>query len=309
MKKTAIILVITVFTAGICAGKANNKNNHNMTFEKNLKIVNVDYGTCYTIGNYQLCPEKKLIKVLRMFGTATKDAVDFFPDTTLQYERETMIIFAGRAFFDKSDLNIDWQTVQLLSYQDHYSEFTDGKTLYYRIRYGSAHKSGREYDKNTYKPGVEEKPAKINHLEFRELTGYFHIKGNTFCYDSLSFGDEVADDEDFNWKEIWRNFEFKPILEPFDVPNLRTIVSKSGFETDYITDGKQVLYSGGSVSYTKKNGKEYVQVKECIVEGVDFATLRILGKDMLADKNAIYYRTEIIPFDKLNGFRFIIREL
>ena len=30
---------------------------------------------------------------------------------------------------------------------------------------------------------------------------------------------------------------------------------------------------------------------------------------MLADKNAICYRTEVIPFDKLDGFRFVIREL
>ena len=280
-------------------------------FNQQLAIVNADYGTCYTIGDYQLCPEKKLIKVMRMFGTAVKDAMGFFPDTTLKYHEETMIIFAGNAFFDKSNLKIDWQTVQLLSYSDHYSEFTDGKTLYY-IRYGSAHTNGVKYDKNTYKRDVEKQPAKINHPKFRELTENFHIKGNLFVYGSLMYGDEVVGDPDFNWKEIWKNFEFKPILEPFDVPNLRTIVSASGFETDYITDGKQVLFGGpkGGYTTTKKNGKEYVTIKERIIDGgVDFATLRVLGKNMLVDKNALYYRENVIPFDKLDGFKFIFKEM
>jgi hypothetical protein len=225
-----------------------------------------------------------------------------------------MIIFAGWAFFDESDLNIDWQTVELLSYQDHYSEFTDGKLLFH-LSYGSAHTYREKYDKNSYKPRKVEKSVKINHPEFRELTDSFHIKGKTFCYGSMDYGDEVEEDENFNFKELWKNFKFIPILEPFDVANLRTIVSKSGFETYYITDGKQVIYGGsgggkqGSVSYLKQNGKEYVSVKELMIEGVDFATLRVLGEDMLADKNALYYGTEVIPFDKLNGFKFIIREM
>jgi|GEM_PF-1940725 len=280
-------------------------------FNQQLEIVNADYGTCYTIGDYQLCPEKKLIKVMRMFGTAVIDAMGFFPDTTLNYHEETMVIFAGNAFFDKSDLKIDWQTVQLLSCSDHFSEFTDGKTLYY-IRRGSAYTYGKKYDKNTYKPDVEKKPAKINHPDFRELTDNFHVKGKTFLFGDLSYGDEIEDDPDFNTKEIWKNFAFTPILEPFDVPNLRTIVSANGFETDYITDGKTVLFGGGKTSYeiTKRFLKEYVVAKRWMIEGgVDFATLRVLGKDMLADKNALYYRENIIPFDKLEGFKFILREL
>jgi hypothetical protein len=280
-------------------------------FKQQLAIVNADYGTCYTIGKYQLCPEKKLIRVLRRFGTAVIDAAGFFPDTTLKYHDETMVIFAGNAFFDKSNLKIDWQTVQLLSYADHYSEFTDGKTLYY-ISYGSAHTNRVKYDKNTYKPNVEKKRTKINHPKFRELTEGFHVKGNTFVFGDMMYGDEVEGDDNFNWKEIWRNFAFTPILEPFDVPNLRTIVSASGFETDYITDGKQVLFGGGKTGYetTKKFLKEYVVAKRWIIEGgVDFATLRVLGKDMLADKNALYYRENVIPFDKLDGFKFIFREM
>ena len=43
--------------------------------------------------------------------------------------------------------------------------------------------------------------------------------------------------------------------------------------------------------------------------GVDFATLRVLGKDMLADKNALYYCESVIPYDKLDGFKFILREM
>ena len=199
-----------------------------------------------------------------------------------------MIIFAGQAFFDKSDLNIDWQTAQLLSYSGHYSEFTDGKLLYYIRRNGGVHTNGGKYDKNTYTPRVENKHEKQKHKEIKELGEKFYVKGNKFYYD------------------------YTPILEAFDVPNLRTIVSKSGFETDYITDGRQVLYGGGKtgVSLAQKNGKEYVLAKEWIIEGgVDFDSLRVLGKDMLADKNGLYCRTEVIPFVKLNGFKFIIREL
>jgi hypothetical protein len=46
-----------------------------------------------------------------------------------------------------------------------------------------------------------------------------------------------------------------------------------------------------------------------MVEGIDFATLRVLAEDMLVDKNALYYRENVIPFDKLDGFKFIFREL
>ena len=48
----------------------------------------------------------------------------------------------------------------------------------------------------------------------------------------------------------------------------------------------------------------------CIACGeVDFATLRVLGKNMLVDKNAIYYCENVIPFNKLDGFKFIFKEV
>ena len=315
--KTVKSTFILLFTAAMvpCSGQSN--QNINSMEEKELSyidqqlaIVHADYGTCYTIGEYQLCPERKLIKVRRMFGDAVSDYVGFFPDSTLKYDEETMIIFAGKAFFDKSGLNIDWQTVELLSYREHYSEFTDGENLYY-LSYGSAQAKGEKYDKNSYKPYVEKKSAKINHPDFRELTDGFHVKGKTFCYGSLMYGDEVAEDENFNWEDIWKNFAFTPIFEPFDVPNLRVIVSATGFETDYITDGKQVLFGGsmGGYSSVTKNGKEYVTVKELMIESVDFVTLRVLGTDMFVDKNALYYRKNVIPLDQLDGFKFIFREM
>ena len=267
-------------------------------YYKMVQLAKADYGTRFTIGRHQLCPEQKLILTEQMFGTAVIDAIGFFPDTTLQYDRETMIIFAGCAFFDKSDYNIDWQTVELLSYRDHYSEFTDGKTLY-NISYGKVHTYGVKYEKNTYKPNMEEKPAKRHSGSVKELTEGFYVKRNKFY-----FGD-------FSRNGNKESGDLTPILEPFDVPNLRTIVSKSGFETDYITDGKQVLYGGGKTGVTlyKRFIREYAVAKRWMIEGVDFATLRVLGKNIMADKNALYYGTEVIPFDKLEGFKFIIREL
>ena len=269
-------------------------------YRKMVRLANADYGKCYTIGSYQLCPERKIIRKKQMFGTAVIDAIGFFPDAALQYDRETMIIFAGCAFFDKSDFNIDWQTVQLLSYSDHYFEFTDGKTLY-KFNHGSIYTYGEKYDKKTYKPKAKEKSKKRNSGGVTELTDSFYVKGKKFYY-----GHYLQNDD-----EEEGGYSSTPILETFDVPNLHNIVSKSGVQTCYITDGKQVLYGGwgNSVSYPTIKGKEYVMVKECLLEGVDFATLRVLSEEMLADKNAIYCHAEVIPFNKLEGFKFIIREL
>ena len=305
-------ILIAAAAVCICSGQTNKQsaNNNNMIeekgktemddFDRMLRIANADYGKCYTIGGHQLCPERKIIRTVQMFGTAEIDAVGFFPDKALQYSRETMIIFAGWAFFDKSNLNIDWQTVQLLSYSGHHSEFTDGKMLYY-LSSGSAHTNSEKYDKNTYKPSVEKKRTKRNIGGVKELTESFYVNGNKFYY-----GQYLQNDD-----EEEGGYTSTPILEKFDVPNLRNIISKSGFETEYITDGKQVFFGGwrNRVSHPTINGKEYVTVKESIIEGIDFTTLQVLGEEMLADKNAIYCRTEIIPFDKLKGFRFIIREL
>lgn len=254
-------------------------------FEKMDSIANADYGRCYTIGKYMLCPERKLVRVRGMYGTPTIDASGFFPEPSLKYGGDTMIVFAGIAFFDRSGLDIDWRTVELLSYMKHYSEFTDGRSLY-SIRYGEISGKGG-YDKDTYTPHVEEKPAKRNSGGVRELTEAFYVRKDVFC------------------------FGYTPILEQFDVPELRTIVSESGFETDYITDGKQVVFGGGKTgsTITERDGKEYVVAAQWMVEGIDFASLRVLGKDMLADKNALYYGADVIPFAELGGFKFILREM
>lgn len=46
-----------------------------------------------------------------------------------------------------------------------------------------------------------------------------------------------------------------------------------------------------------------------MIERDDFETFRVLGKNMLADKNALYSRTEVIPFSELKGFKFIMKEM
>ncbi|MDL2311751.1 hypothetical protein LJC68_02595 [Bacteroidales bacterium OttesenSCG-928-B11] len=92
---------------------------------------------------------------------------------------------------------------------------------------------------------------------------------------------------------------------------MRTITSKNGFETNYITDGKQVIFGGGKTgcSVIKKNGKEYVLAKNWMIDGIDLPSLRILGRDLLIDKNALYYGENVIPLNKLNGLKLIIKEL
>lgn len=272
------LLLVALFAATLGCMKT-----RKMDVKENVNVSGVYDGACYTIGNYMLCPEKKVISVGRMFGTATRDAFGYFPDSTLQYDKETMIIFGGVAFIDKSNLNLDWEKVQLLSFKDNYIQFTDRKSLY-QINGSITHKIG-EYDKDAYTPYVEQTPQK--RTDRKELGDGFNIRKDMFYYNET------------------------PVLDSFDIPNLRIIASKNGYETNFATDGKQVIFCGPTGGYrtTRENGKEYVMVKHLIIEGVDLDSLRVLGKNLLADKNALYYCTNIIPFDKLNGFKFIIREL
>lgn len=275
-KRIITLLLLVLFSRILCNGQE-------MDFEKNIEIISADYGTCFTIGNYMICPDQQVIRVGQKFGTASEDCFGYFPDSTLQYKQVTMVVFADEVFFDNPDMKIDWQNVKLLSHRKYYSEFTDGKTLYY-LDNGRVSTRGERYDINTYKPNI------VNRLKYRkdsELTEGFFVKDNTFY------------------------FLDKPILELFDIPNLRTIVSESGFESNYITDGKQVIFGGGKggSSSTQKNGKRYIVAERWIVNRVDIPSLRVLGRNLLADKNALYYCDNIIPFDKLNGFKLLIREM
>ena len=278
-------------------------------YDKCLEILHKDYGQCYTIGNFMLCPEKKLIRVGKMFGTALKDAFGYFPEPSLKYDEETIVIFAGQIFLLSSNPKIDWSTVRMLSYDDHYSEFTDGKDLFY-IKHGDVGKLGK-FDEKAYKPNGEEMPKDVlypdewgstDEEEYVEELAKDHNERKPFGRDRyVSF---------YVSKGKFR-YDGHPILEKFDVPNLRTIVSKSGFVTEFITDGKQLLFGGFTGGYTsaKKFGIEHVVVKERLFEDADISSLRVLGRDILADKNALYYRKNKIPFDKLNGFKFILREM
>jgi hypothetical protein len=286
------------------------ENGNMLNYDRCIEILTEDYGTCYTIGNFQLCPEKRLIRVGRKFGNETEDAFGYFPEPSLKYDEETLVIFAGNVFFLSSCRNIDWRTVRLLSYHRERSEFTDGKRLY-RIRYGSLEEKGA-YDAAAYRPPKDDESGKRIFPEdwgftdegesFVDEDAYdgperralgrqhyveYYVKGDTFCYNGL------------------------PILGQFDIRGLRTIVSKDGFETDYITDGKKVFFGGPRGGYTsaEKDGTEYVLVEELMIDGVDLNSLRVLGEDILADKNALYCRTNAIPFDKLDGFRFILRDM
>jgi len=301
MKKLYFLVIIslTIFSK-------NSMNAQVLSFEESLKITQADYGTCYQIGEFMLCPEKKLIRVGKMFGTATKDCFGYFPEPKLKYDAETMIIFAGNIFFDKSDLNIDWKKVELLSYESHYSEFTDGKTLYY-IQYGDVHKKDK-YNKNTY---IRDKKEKPEQKYFDENYGDEIEEYGIPVIDTR--GRKALGADNYVSFYVYQNtfyYEHYPVLESFDVANLRTIVSKNGFETDFATDGKQMIFCGSTGSYTstEKNGEKYAIVEKLIIEGVDLPSLRVLGRDILADKNAIYYRNNVIPFDKLNGFKFTLIE-
>jgi hypothetical protein len=201
------------------------------------------------------------------------------------------------------------------------ANFTDGKNLY-RLNYGDVYKEDKKYDKNTYKPPTVEK-EEIEYFdeffgdEISELTEKEYADLMKQIAINKQNRKPLGAEKYVSYYVFKNTFYYKhdPILEPFDVPNLRTVVSKSGFETDFVTDGKQVIFTGSvrgvynSVSHPTINGKKYISVKELVIEGVDFASLRILGKNMMVDKNAIYNGTEVIPFDKLNGFKFIIRDI
>lgn len=254
-----------------------------MSYDVNSVAEQVDSTSHYTIGNYMLYPGKKLICVGRMFGTKTKDCFGYFPDSTLVYDKETMVIFGGSVFFNDHDLDIDWKSVQLLWHRENYVEFTDGDFLYY-LDGGNVHKNGK-YNKDTYRLRIAKEPPKKSTKRI-ELVESFYVENGKFY------------------------LSYFPVLENFEVPNLHTIVSKSGYKTNFVSDGKQVVFCGGTgIRIKTKDNKEYATIKDIILEGVDIPSLQVLGKDLLADKNAIYFRNNIIPFEKLNGFKLIIREL
>lgn len=313
-------LIILILTINSCRGQSNNQTANTIKmeeekpqeqqlqtieelpfhdFRKMLELAKADHGKRYRIGKHELCPEKRLILRSVMFGTATKDAVDYFPDYSLKYGIDTMIIFAGWAFFDKSDLNIDWQKVKLLYYSYSYSEFTDGYTLYH-FEYGNVSSKGK-YDKNSYTPNVEESRIKYNLYGVNELTENFYIQNGELYYGSYGQNDE---DEEGGYTQY-------KIVEKYDVPNLRIIVSENGRETDYITDGKQVIYGGATGGNLHKTiaGEEYIITQELMLEGIDLPSVRVLGKNILMDKKALYYGTDIIPFAELGDFKFILREM
>ncbi len=256
-----------------------------LSFEEELKIASADYGTCYIIENYSLCPENKLIRKEQMFGTDIVDCIGFFSDSTLNYEKDTMIIFGGAVFFDTSNFNIDWESVQLLSLYDRsMCVFTDGE-FFYSLIDKKVTKMG-VYDKHAYFTYYEKK-QESNSLERKGLGENFHVEKG---------------------KLYFKDFE---VLESFDVDNLQIIKSDSGYTTNFATDGKQVFYCGPTGGYQsiEKNDTNYVVVKRFMLDEFDLASLRVLGRNLLADRNAIYYRNNVIPFEELNGFNFIIREL
>ncbi len=283
-------------------------------YEECLRIVNADYGTRYTIGHYQLAPEKKLILENKMFGTDLIDAAGFFPEPSLKYDEVTMVVFAGSVFLYNPSLGINWSTVDLLSYSKNHSEFTDGNDLYH-MSYGSDIRKIGAYHKNDYV----------------KMPDSHYIKERLFPED-YRFGDEmdaetlkkIKADIPAGRIALGRNkyisfyvlndvfyYEEKPIYEKYDVQNLKTIVSTDGFATDYITDGKKVIFGGekGGYSFQTIEGEDYVVTEDWMVDGVDFSSLKVLGENILMDKNALYYETNVIPFDKLEGFHFILREI
>lgn len=233
----------------------------------------------YKIGNYLLFPEPGKIWVLGWYGTETKDCAGYFPAPDLKYGEYALVIIGGHVFFDTFDMNIDWRTVRIIDGNEYAFTFTD-EQFWYCYNGGVVYK----YDTNIPKPTLEENSGQASR-DRNALAGNFRIAGRVlYCGDM-------------------------PVLESFDVKNLRAIRSAGGFETDFITDGKKVLYTQiYGCGIEERNGKEYASIKEQIVEGVDLASLRVLGKEILADKNALYYQASVTPLSELKGQRLILGE-
>ena len=75
--KKLYFLVVILLTISIKDSDAQIINNENVL--ELSEILRADYGTCYRIRSFELCPEKKLIKVVKMFGTVTGDGFGYFP--------------------------------------------------------------------------------------------------------------------------------------------------------------------------------------------------------------------------------------
>jgi hypothetical protein len=143
----------------------------NDEFNQLVKIANKDYGQCYLIRDYKLCPEKQVILVGKKFGTATKDSYGYFPDSSLKYNDVTLIIFAGQVYFDKSNANIDWEKAKLQTYRDNFVVFTD-KEQSYTLGRGGYLTQNTNY-KNADKPDIENRLTYKKDYELTEVSEIF----------------------------------------------------------------------------------------------------------------------------------------
>ena len=94
-----------------------------------------------------------------------------------------------------------------------------------------------------------------------------------------------------------------PIKEPIDAENLH-FITHHGKRTNYMTDGKLLIYKWGS-GITEGEGINKMQIlgEQHAISGVDFSTLKVITEDILIDKNNIYNGDGgigIIPIKALN---------
>ena len=85
-------------------------------------------------------------------------------------------------------------------------------------------------------------------------------------------------------------FDGLPVKEPIDAENLH-FITHHDVETNYLTDGKLLIYIGKMGGYTLEGeGVNTMQIleKQRIISGVDFSTLKVINKDILTDKEHIY---------------------
>ncbi len=125
-------------------------------------------------------------------------------------------------------------------------------------------------------------------------------------YHSENKTSEVFDDKYLKIYEAERFIQYKNVLyfegipvetSKLDMKNLREIAN-----TDYLTDGKAIVYIGNITGYrsAEKNGIEYVILDDRIIENVYTKEMKPISKDLLSDGITIISKTQKANIKSLN---------
>jgi hypothetical protein len=235
-------------------------------------------------------------------------------------------------------LDIDVKKIIEINFSDSESLITDGKTVYSRMNYDYSERNGNGYygiwypdlfSGNTlqkiYSPLLhflkENNSVVFNKNDPNNFPGLvvemnnenyiLSNKKKTKTGTLLFYNPETKTKEVFDEKQLkiykaerfiqYKNvlyFEEKPVeTSKLDMENLREIEN-----SNYLTDGKSVIYIGSVTGYQskEKNGVEYVIFNDRIIENVFTKDMKVINPDLLSDGITLVSKAQKATIKDLN---------